>query len=103
MRYPFILSRPSNAFILDYDNVINQNNRTELNLKNVLSFLSVHGANEETIRLVEEQCTKDNIQLGTETEKKSKKKKQPSSNDKPSARSEASVSTKQQAGIIATA
>lgn len=88
---------------IDYDDVTSQNPRAELSLKNVLSFLSVHGANEETIRLVEEQCTKEKVQAGTGIDKKTQKKKQPSSNAKPSARSKASVSVKQQAGKIATA
>ncbi len=79
----------------DYDEVIKQHKKTELNLKNVLAFLDMHGADAETLRLVEEQCTESNKEMGTVGDKSSQKKKQPNSN--------ASVSTKQETPSKATA
>lgn len=80
---------------IDYDEVIKQHQKTELNLKNVLAFLDAHGADAEIIRLVEAQCMEGEKEMGTESEKKSQKKKQPSSN--------ASVSKKQNTRPKATA
>ena len=68
---------------VDYNEVITRNkNHKELNLKNVIEFLGEHGADEETIRLVEAQCSKRGPEETAAAEKpeKPKKKKQSKSN-----------------------
>ena len=52
---------------VDYEDVMSQNNKSKgLDLKNVIAFLGEHGADENTIRMVEAQCS------GNETEKSGK-------------------------------
>lgn len=72
---------------IDYDNTITRNNKhAELNLKNVIAFLGAHGADAETIRMVEAQCTENKTELEMETGagNQSRKKKQPQSDTEPS-------------------
>lgn len=53
---------------VDYEDVMGQNNKSRgLDLKNVIAFLGEHGADENTIRMVESQCS------GNGTEKSSGK------------------------------
>lgn len=56
-----------------------------LNLDNILSFLGRHGADEETLRLVESQCQdkEANGSSGSRTENLPKNKKQPNSTARP--------------------
>ena len=43
---------------IDYAQVVTRKQKSnELNLKNIIAFLGEHGADAETIRLVETQCT----------------------------------------------
>lgn len=73
---------------IDYDETVTRNNKTaELNLKNIIAFLGAHGADAETIRMVEAQCTENRTDVDSEagTKEKSQKKKQPLSDAKPSA------------------
>ncbi len=56
-----------------------QNNKAKgLNLKNVIAFLGEHGADENTIRMVEAQCSGNEIEQsgGDTSEEPSKKTKQ---------------------------
>lgn len=79
---------------IDYDDVIKQHKKTELNLKNVLAFLEAHGADAEIQRMVREQCAEGKMEMETGTAKKIQKEKQPSSNAKPSQKQQASTCAK---------
>ena len=58
---------------IDYAQVVTRKQKSnELNLKNIIAFLGEHGADAETIRLVETQCTQK-IQTEDEAEKPQKK------------------------------
>lgn len=68
----------------DYEDVMNQNNKSKgLGLKNVIAFLGEHGADENTIRMVEAQCS------GNRTEKNSGETSQRKKQSKPAAETSA--------------
>ncbi len=73
---------------VDYEDVISQNNKPKgLDLKNVIAFLGEHGADENTIRMVEAQCSGNETgQSGGDTSEEPPKKEKQS---KPAAKTSA--------------
>jgi len=73
---------------VDYEDAISQNNKSKgLDLKNVIAFLGEYGADENTIRMVEAQCSGNKTEQsgGDTSEEPSKKRKQ----SKPAAKTSA--------------
>ena len=80
---------------IDYDKVVNRKHSTkELNLKNIIEFLGERGIDEDTIRMIETQCSPDQSQAcdekattsgKTTASGKGKKKKQSRTSAVPSA------------------
>ena len=63
----------------DYEDILNKNKNSKgLNLKNVIAFLGEHGADENTIRMVEAQCSENATAKsgGNTSGKPSQKRKQ---------------------------
>ena len=69
---------------IDYEQVMEQKqNDRELNLKNVILFLGERGVDDKVIRMIESQCSKEELSEGKAAEtkpKKTAKEKQPESN-----------------------
>ena len=69
---------------IDYEQVMKQKqNDRELNLKNVILFLGERGVDDKVIRMIESQCSKEELSEGKAAEtnpKKTAKEKQPESN-----------------------
>ena len=80
----YMIKEDKDFLPIDYEQVMEQKqNDRELNLKNVILFLGERGVDDKVIRMIESQCSKEELSEGKAAEtkpKKTAKEKQPESN-----------------------